>query len=200
MSRWTDEESRKLVALWPTHSVSELVELLHRPRWSIRSKARRLRLDGLSSAQSVRGYRDNAPETGVAWRHGQRHLKRIHHPAPRRMTPVLHLDPPIRAAAPIGAVTVLRHQPPAPSGRHAETGPARSRPARMVLDGCRRRRGSAAVRVWSCAATAEACAIVTIAMSRLTLLAGRCQAGPLISIKVCFFRSPHHPPAAKRVL
>ena len=48
MSRWTDEELRKLVALWPTHSMSELVELLHRPRWSIRSKARRLRLDGLS--------------------------------------------------------------------------------------------------------------------------------------------------------
>ena len=47
MSRWTDEELRELAALWPTHSMSELVELLHRPRWSIRSKARRLRLDGL---------------------------------------------------------------------------------------------------------------------------------------------------------
>jgi hypothetical protein len=47
MSRWTDEELRELAALWPTHSVSELVRLLHRPRWAIRSKAKRLRLDGL---------------------------------------------------------------------------------------------------------------------------------------------------------
>ena len=47
MSRWTDEELRELVTLWPTHSVSQLVERLHRPRWAIRSKAKRLRLDGL---------------------------------------------------------------------------------------------------------------------------------------------------------
>ena len=50
MSRWTDEELRALITLWtlwPTHSVSQLVELLHRPRWAIRSKAKRLRLDGL---------------------------------------------------------------------------------------------------------------------------------------------------------
>jgi hypothetical protein len=47
MSRWTDEELRELITLWPTHSVSELVEQLHRPRWAIRSKAKRLRLDGL---------------------------------------------------------------------------------------------------------------------------------------------------------
>ena len=47
MSRWTDEELRELITLWPTHSVSELVEQLHRPRWAIRSKAKRLRLDRL---------------------------------------------------------------------------------------------------------------------------------------------------------
>ena len=39
MSRWTDEELRELANLWPTHSVSELVDKLHRPRWAIRSKA-----------------------------------------------------------------------------------------------------------------------------------------------------------------
>ena len=49
MSRWTDEELRELFTLWPTHSVSEPVERLHRPRWAIRSKAQRLRLDGLRS-------------------------------------------------------------------------------------------------------------------------------------------------------
>ena len=48
MSRWTDEELRELITLWPPHSVSQIVERLHRPRWAIRSKAKRLRLDGLS--------------------------------------------------------------------------------------------------------------------------------------------------------
>jgi hypothetical protein len=35
--------------LWPTHSVSQIVERLHRPLWAIRSKAKRLRLDGLQA-------------------------------------------------------------------------------------------------------------------------------------------------------
>jgi len=48
MSRWTDEELRELITLWPPHSVSQIVERLHRPRWAIRSKAKRLHLDGLS--------------------------------------------------------------------------------------------------------------------------------------------------------
>src|SRR5437588_10474114 len=47
MSSWTDEELRELITLWPTHSVSQLVKRLHRPRWAIRSKAMRLRLDGM---------------------------------------------------------------------------------------------------------------------------------------------------------
>ena len=47
MSGWTDEELRELTTLWPTHSVSQLVKRLHRPRWAIRSKAMRLRLDGM---------------------------------------------------------------------------------------------------------------------------------------------------------
>ena len=46
MSRWTDEELRELITLWPTHSVSQIVKRLHRPRWAIRSKAKRLCLDG----------------------------------------------------------------------------------------------------------------------------------------------------------
>jgi hypothetical protein len=47
MSRWTDEELRELITLWPTHSVSQIVKRLHRPRWAIRSKAKRLCLDRL---------------------------------------------------------------------------------------------------------------------------------------------------------
>jgi hypothetical protein len=48
MSRWTDEELRELITLWPTHSVPQIVKRLHRPRWAIRSKAKRLGLDGLA--------------------------------------------------------------------------------------------------------------------------------------------------------
>ena len=47
MSRWTDEELRELAALWPTQSGSQIVKRLHRPRSAIRSKAKRLRLDGM---------------------------------------------------------------------------------------------------------------------------------------------------------
>ena len=46
MSRWTDEELRELIILWPIHSVLEIAKQLHRPRAAIRSKAKRLRLDG----------------------------------------------------------------------------------------------------------------------------------------------------------
>ena len=46
MSRWTDEELRELTTLWPTHSVSQIVKRLHRPRAAILSKAKRLLLDG----------------------------------------------------------------------------------------------------------------------------------------------------------
>ena len=47
MSRWTDEELRELITLWPTHSVSQIAKRFHRQRSEIRSKAKRLRLDGL---------------------------------------------------------------------------------------------------------------------------------------------------------
>jgi len=47
MSRWTDEELHELITLWPTHSVSQIVKRLHRPRGAIRDKAKRLRLNGL---------------------------------------------------------------------------------------------------------------------------------------------------------
>jgi hypothetical protein len=52
------------------------------------------------------------------------------------MLPVLHL-PAVEPAGAIGTVAVLG-APPAPSGRHGETDPGRSRPARMAPGGCRR--------------------------------------------------------------
>ena len=47
MSRWTDEELLELITLWPTNSVSQIAKRLSRQRSAIRSKAKRLRLDGL---------------------------------------------------------------------------------------------------------------------------------------------------------
>ena len=47
MSRWTDEELRELVTLWPTHSASQIAKRLHRLRSAIRGKAVRLRQEGL---------------------------------------------------------------------------------------------------------------------------------------------------------
>jgi hypothetical protein len=47
MSRWTDEELRELVTLWPTNSASQIAKRLRRQRSAIRSKAERLRQEGL---------------------------------------------------------------------------------------------------------------------------------------------------------
>jgi GcrA cell cycle regulator len=47
MSRWTDEELRELVTLWPTNSASQIAKRLHRLRSAIRSKAEWLRQEGL---------------------------------------------------------------------------------------------------------------------------------------------------------
>ena len=47
MSRWTDEELRELITLWPTNSASQIAKQLHRRRSAILRKAERLRLDGL---------------------------------------------------------------------------------------------------------------------------------------------------------
>ena len=47
MSRWTDEELRELVTLWPTNSASEIAKRLHRLRSAVRGKAVRLRQEGL---------------------------------------------------------------------------------------------------------------------------------------------------------
>ena len=47
MSRWTDEELRELITLWPTNSTAQIAKRLHRQRSEIRSKAKRLCLEGL---------------------------------------------------------------------------------------------------------------------------------------------------------
>ena len=39
MSRWTDQELRELVTLWPTNSASQIAKQLHRRRSAICRKA-----------------------------------------------------------------------------------------------------------------------------------------------------------------
>jgi hypothetical protein len=47
MNTWTDEETRELVTLWPTHSAMQIAIRMHRPRAAICAKANRLRRKGL---------------------------------------------------------------------------------------------------------------------------------------------------------
>src|SRR5260370_8508131 len=47
--RWTDDELRELVALWPTNSAKQIAIRMHRPRSAICGKATRLRDEGLLS-------------------------------------------------------------------------------------------------------------------------------------------------------
>ena len=83
MSRWTDEELRELTTLWPTHSVSQLVEQLHRPRAAIRSKAKRLRLDGMRPHNPSKDVEaDNLPK--------RRPLKPDHTAAVGTLTKLIH--------------------------------------------------------------------------------------------------------------
>ena len=57
MSRWTDEELRELVTLWPTNSASEIAKRLHRLPCAISSKATQLRQVGLLPADPPKGLR-----------------------------------------------------------------------------------------------------------------------------------------------
>ena len=47
MTPWSDEETRELVALWPSHSATQIAKRLQRPRWSVFAKVQRLRQEGL---------------------------------------------------------------------------------------------------------------------------------------------------------
>ena len=62
MSRWTDEELREVVTLWPTHSASEIAKRLHRLRSAIRGKAVRLRQEGLLPPNRPKHFDVNAPK------------------------------------------------------------------------------------------------------------------------------------------
>ena len=62
MSRWTDEELRELVTLWPTNSASEIAKRLHRLRSAVRGKAARLRQEGLLPPNLPKHFDVNPPK------------------------------------------------------------------------------------------------------------------------------------------
>ena len=62
MSRWTDEELRELVTLWPTNSASEIAKRLHRLRSAVRGKAARLRQEGLLPSNLPKRFDVNPPK------------------------------------------------------------------------------------------------------------------------------------------
>ena len=59
MSRWTDEELRELITLWPTNSASQIAKRLHRQRAAISRKAMLLRQEGLLSPDLPRHFEVN---------------------------------------------------------------------------------------------------------------------------------------------
>ena len=100
MSRWTDEELRELTTLWPTHSVLQIAKRLHRARAAIRSKARRLRLDGppphCPSEDVDAGDLAKRRPLKAANGHGRRRANQTHlSPDPTPDLTVLHLGPAI---------------------------------------------------------------------------------------------------------
>ena len=54
MSRWTDEELRELVTLWPTSTAAQIAYRLHRPRAAICGKAKRLLQKGLLQGKNAK--------------------------------------------------------------------------------------------------------------------------------------------------
>jgi GcrA cell cycle regulator len=61
-SRWSDEELRELVTLWPTNSASQIAKQLHRLRSAIRTKAMRLRQAGLLPPNLPKHFDVNPPK------------------------------------------------------------------------------------------------------------------------------------------
>jgi hypothetical protein len=62
MSRWTDEELREFVTLWPANSASQIAKRLHRPRSAICRKAEQLRQKGLLPRNLPKHFDVNPPK------------------------------------------------------------------------------------------------------------------------------------------
>ena len=54
MSRWTDEELRELVALWPMSTAAQIAYCLRRPRAAVCGKVQRLLREGLLEGKNAK--------------------------------------------------------------------------------------------------------------------------------------------------
>ena len=54
MSRWTDEELRELVALWPKSTAAQIAYRLRRPRAAVCGKVQRLLREGLLEGKNAK--------------------------------------------------------------------------------------------------------------------------------------------------
>jgi GcrA cell cycle regulator len=54
MSRWTDEELRELVTLWPTSTAAQIAYRLRRPRTAVCGKVQRLLREGLLEGKNAK--------------------------------------------------------------------------------------------------------------------------------------------------
>jgi transposase len=62
MKTWTDEEISTLVSMWPTHTVRQIANTLHRSRAVITERVKRLRERGLLKAKNPPRCRSIKPD------------------------------------------------------------------------------------------------------------------------------------------
>jgi hypothetical protein len=62
MTRWTDDELRELVTLWPTNSALQIAKQLHRRPSAICRKAERLCQEGLLPHNPAQDFDVNPPK------------------------------------------------------------------------------------------------------------------------------------------
>ena len=78
MNTWTDEEISTLVSMWPTHTVRQIANTLHRSRAVITERVKRLRERGLLKAKNPPRCRSIKPDPqdfnkakrDYCWKHG----------------------------------------------------------------------------------------------------------------------------------
>ena len=78
MTTWTDEEIGALVSMWPTHTVMQIANTLHRSYSAIRGKAKELRNEGLLEAKNVSKSRSINPDS-QDFDNVKRDYRRKHH-------------------------------------------------------------------------------------------------------------------------
>jgi hypothetical protein len=73
MSRWTDEELRELVTLWPTNSATQIAKRFAPPALGDTQQGRAAAPGGTTAAQSSPAFRRQSAKAAVAEiRHGRR--------------------------------------------------------------------------------------------------------------------------------